>query len=105
LNNDFYEQVYGIVESIPSGKVVTYGQIARALGRPQNSRAVGYAMKKSPAERKLPCHRVVSSSGKLAPSYIFGDKQHQRAILLDEGVEFSGDGFQINLKKSKWQEL
>jgi len=62
-------------------------------------------MKKSPSNRKLPCHRVVSSSGKLAPNYIFGDRQHQKNFLLDEGIEFVGDGFQINMKKCKWQAL
>ena len=105
IDPDFYEQVYDIVEAIPTGKVASYGQIARTLGRPQNSRAVGYAMKISPVDRKLPCHRVVAHNGKLAPSYIFGDKQHQRNMLLDEGVEFTGDGFQINMKKCRWQEL
>lgn len=105
MDPEFYEQVYDIVEAIPEGKVASYGQIARALGRPQNSRAVGYAMKISSNSRKLPCHRVVASSGKLAPSYIFGDKQHQRNMLLDEGVEFSGDGFQVNMKKCRWDGL
>ena len=47
LDEDFYNNVYDIVEAIPEGKVATYGRIARALGRPQNFRAVGLAMKKA----------------------------------------------------------
>jgi methylated-DNA-protein-cysteine methyltransferase-like protein len=46
--NPFYQQVYDIVAQIPPGKVVSYGQIARMLGRPRAAREVGRAMRLCP---------------------------------------------------------
>jgi len=104
LDEDFYNNVYDIVEAIPEGKVATYGRIARALGRPQNFRAVGLAMKKAPKHRNLPCHRVVNSKGELAPHYVFGDREEQKFRLLEEGISFK-DTYIIDMKKCLWHEL
>jgi len=46
--NPFFKQVYSIVAQIPYGKVVSYGQIARMLGRPRAAREVGWAMRCCP---------------------------------------------------------
>lgn len=46
MEDGFFEQVYAIVRLIPKGKVVSYGQIARTLGKPRGARAVGWAMRK-----------------------------------------------------------
>ncbi len=56
----FFEQVYDIVAVIPSGKVVSYGQIARALGSPRSARMVGWAMARCP--EGLPWHRVIKTT-------------------------------------------
>lgn len=54
----FYDQVYYIVKTIPSGKVTTYGDIAKFIGRPRTARFVGYAMSASCETDDLPWHRV-----------------------------------------------
>jgi methylated-DNA-protein-cysteine methyltransferase-like protein len=59
--NPFYEDVYRIVQQIPTGKVASYSQIAWALGKMNGARAVGRAMKSCPAA--LPAHRVVRADG------------------------------------------
>ena len=60
---NFKEKVYKICRSIPKGKVVTYGQIARLAGKPKAARAVGSFMKNNPDAPIVPCHRVVASNG------------------------------------------
>lgn len=98
---DFYDQVYDIVEQIPEGKVMTYGQIARILGRPGGARQVGRAMKAAPREGSLPCHRVLNKSGALAPVDVFGGPGIQRALLEREGVSFRANGH-VEMSKHIW---
>jgi len=62
---NFNQQVWKLLSKIPKGKVTTYKQIAVALGKPNASRAVGNACGRNPNAPKVPCHRVVASSGKL----------------------------------------
>ena len=88
----FFQRVYGVVATIPRGKVVTYGQIAKHLGGFYSGRTVGFAMRAAPGERNLPCHRVVNKKGEMAPGYCFGGAERQRAMLKKEGVRFKPDG-------------
>ena len=61
----FQQQVWQALRSIPYGKTVSYGEIAKTIGKPQASRAVGAANGKNPISIIVPCHRVIGSSGKL----------------------------------------
>jgi len=94
--NEFFEQVYRVVEQIPYGRVAFYGQIARMLGKPHGSREVGRAMRCCPAG--LPWHRVVLKDGSIA-SRMSADLQ--RAMLEAEGVIFLEDG-RINMALYCW---
>jgi methylated-DNA-protein-cysteine methyltransferase related protein len=98
---NYFEQVYELVAQIPAGKVATYGQIATILGTPKNARIVGWAMRATPSDMKLPCYRVVNKKGALSPSYAFGDKAVQRAMLEIEGITFNNQGC-INVKDHLW---
>ena len=60
---DFERAVYRATRAIPYGKVATYGQIAKAIGKPNAQRAVGQALGKNPTSIVIPCHRVVASDG------------------------------------------
>ena len=88
----FFEQVYALVEQIPAGTVMTYGQIADILGSARSARYVGFAMSGAPEARELPCHRVVNRKGEMAPGAVFGSPHRQRALLEAEGVPFRQDG-------------
>ncbi len=87
----FFQQVYDLVQTVPAGRVTTYGSIAKAL-HTQDARRIGQALHANPDGDKTPCHRVVFADGKLAPGYAFGGPNEQLRRLQLEGVPFLPDG-------------
>lgn len=61
----FHREVWAALRRIPAGETTTYGALARALGRPTASRAVGMANGRNPVAIVVPCHRVIGSDGSL----------------------------------------
>ena len=61
----FQQECWSILRSIPYGETVSYGEIARRIGRPAASRAVGAANGSNPIPIIVPCHRVIGSNGSL----------------------------------------
>ena len=61
----FQRRVWAELASIPPGKTVTYGELARRVGHPGAARAVGAAVARNPISIVVPCHRVVGSDGTL----------------------------------------
>ena len=94
--NQFFRQVYEIVEKIPYGKVMPYGQIARMLGRPRAAREVGWAMRCCP--EGLPWQRVVMVDGSITGG-MYADMR--RLILETEGVAFLSDG-RVDIEAYRW---
>ncbi len=100
-SSSFFERVYEYLRTVPLGKVVTYGQIAFAIGAPRCARQVGYALHANPEPIAIPCHRVVNRDGRLAPAFAFGGVDVQATLLRAEGVEITEreDGYYVDLKK------
>ena len=96
LNEDLIYEVLSVVEEIPEGRVATYGQIARLIGRDRNARLVGKILSMSGYYGNYPCHRVVNHAGRTAPGF-----RAQRELLEDEGVGFRANGC-VDLKKYQW---
>ena len=94
-----FEEVYKIVALIPYGRVTTYGQIAKLIGNPRLSRAVGYALHSAPDG--LPCHRVVNQRGQLAKAFQQGPINEQRELLEAEGVPFKLQGC-VDMEPVMW---
>lgn len=92
----FTEKVYAATKLIPAGKVATYGQIARIIGSPKSSRAVGMSLGKNTDTKKVPCHRVVASDGSLT-GYAFGGVNAKKNILEKEGVKFIGNKVDLSV--------
>jgi methylated-DNA-[protein]-cysteine S-methyltransferase len=90
-NND----VYDLLLKIPAGKVSTYGDLARALGNPSASRAIGRILGENPNPIKVPCHRVVMSNGQIG-GYAYGTAR-KRQLLEKEGVSLT-NGIVQNFK-------
>jgi methylated-DNA-[protein]-cysteine S-methyltransferase len=84
----FQRTVWQQVAAIPYGETRSYGEIARALGRPNASRAVGAANGSNPLPIVVPCHRVIGADGSLTG---FGGGLDAKVLLLElEGVRTPG---------------
>jgi len=61
----FHRRVLLAAAEVPAGQVVSYGEIARRIGQPRGSRAVGQALGRNPVPIVIPCHRVIAAGGRL----------------------------------------
>ena len=100
-SSTFFTRVYALVRRVPRGRVVTYGQIARALGAPGAARTVGWAMRVCPDQ--VPWHRVINARGEISLRPTTGYHE-QRARLKAEGVRINRAG-KIDLKKYLWKQV
>ncbi|MAB48355.1 MAG: cysteine methyltransferase [Flavobacteriaceae bacterium] len=82
----FFEKVYEVARLIPSGRVTSYGAIAKYLGATKSARIVGYAMNNS-SEKDVPAHRVVNRKGLLTGKHHFEGTNLMQQLLENEGVE------------------
>jgi len=86
----FREKVFQIVKKIPRGEFLTYKMVAKLVGRPRAFRAVGNILNKNPDLKKIPCHRVIRSDGKIG-GYRYGAKR-KIALLKKEGIITNSNG-------------
>lgn len=94
------DRVYKLTSRIPKGKVTTYGAIAKKLGV-GSARPIGNILHVNPYAPKVPCHRVVSSTGRLAKNFGAPGKIATHAKLLRaEGVTVTNN--RVSLKKYLW---
>ena len=82
----FQRKVYEAALKIPRGQVRTYGELARAIGRPRAARAVGQALKRNRWAPTIPCHRVIASTGQLGGYTAPGGLARKRKLLQLEGA-------------------
>jgi len=91
-NKDFFLRVYEVVRKVPSGRVTTYGAIARYIGSPQSARMVGWAMNSSHTQPTyVPAHRVINRNGMLTGKHHFGGPRVMQELLENEGVAIVDD--------------
>lgn len=86
---DFQREVYAELVRIPHGRVVTYGELAEAVGRAELARAVGQAVGANPVPILIPCHRVVAAEGRLGG--FTGGLGVKAALLRTENVDVEGE--------------
>ncbi|MGE5297621.1 MAG: MGMT family protein, partial [Acidobacteriaceae bacterium] len=79
---DFQKRVLQFICQIPKGSVMTYGQVAKALGNPHLARAVGGALKRNRHAPAVPCHRVVAYNGLGGYSGIGGLKKKRKLLKM-----------------------
>ena len=96
LDDRLVYEILSVVAEIPAGKVASYGQIAKLIGREKNARLVGKVLSNAELYGNYPCHRVVNHAGRTAPGWI-----EQRFLLEAEGVEFRADGH-ADMKCFQW---
>ncbi len=98
MSDNVFGKIYTVVKAIPSGRVLTYGQVAAVAGNPRWARVVGYALHNNPDPKSIPCHRVVNREGRLAEAFAFGGAESQAERLRAEGIKLSDDN-RVDLNK------
>jgi methylated-DNA-[protein]-cysteine S-methyltransferase len=94
----FQQKVWNELRNIPFGQTWSYGELARRIGQPTASRAVGLANGKNPISVIVPCHRVIGASGKLV-GYGGGLDRKSTLLRLERpgGAQNGGDAAQLTL--------
>ncbi len=101
VNDQKYRRrVYEIVNQIPVGRVMTYGQIAEILGKSYTPRTVGFVMHAADTEN-VPWQRVINSQGACSTGRMTVPINLQQQILESEGVKFSDKG-RCDLNVYRW---
>ncbi|BFM06400.1 MGMT family protein [Halioxenophilus aromaticivorans] len=90
--------LYLAISQVPSGRVCTYGAIARLAGLPNRARWVGRILSRLPQDSTLPWHRIINSQGRISLPGERGSFQRQR--LEQEGITFRND--RVNLRQFGW---
>lgn len=104
-NEGFFQRVYKVVLQVPSGRVTTYGAIARYLGSPGAARMVGWAMNQSHQHTEfIPAHRVVNRHGLLTGKHHFDGSQLMQEMLENEGAIIE-DNRILNMSEMFWDPL
>ena len=102
-NEGFFKRGYEVVETIPTGRVTSYGAIAEYLGSRGSARMVGWAMNNSHQQpRNLPAHRVVNRNGLLTGKQHFGGQDVMKELLESEGLVIENDQI-VNFKERFWE--
>ena len=98
----FTLKVIEIILAIPAGKVMTYGQVAKAAGSPRGARQVVRILHTMSVKYNLPWHRVINAKGEIALKDMEG-RNEQRTLLESEGVAVSPN-HRVDLTRYQLQE-
>ena len=86
--------IYELVRQIPSGRVTSYGAIAKCIGTGASARVVGWAMNAALGDKQIPAHRVVNRSGLLTGKHHFSTPTRMQELLETEGIIVKDDQVQ-----------
>jgi methylated-DNA-protein-cysteine methyltransferase-like protein len=90
MDPKYRERVFKLVQRIPPGRVMTYGQVAAILGEGYTPRTVGFVMHSS--EGDLPWHRVINAQGACSTGGLLLPSNKQQLMLEREGIDFDERG-------------
>ncbi len=99
---EFMHAVYAEARRIPSGDVISYAQLAERLGKPGAMRAVGTALGKNPVPLIIPCHRIITTAGKLGGFSANGGIAAKEILLACEGVNLEKP--RLLVSAAQWRE-
>ncbi len=94
--NLFTERVVKIVQNIPTGKVMSYGQVASAAGNPRGARQVVRVLHAMSRQHQLPWHRIINAQGEISFT-----ENNQKELLEAEGIVFEANG-KVNFTTYRW---
>lgn len=104
VNSDFTDEVINFINSIPKGKVVSYGQVAAACGKPNGAREVGRILRGIDTSKNIvPWWRVLNNKGVISIKGNWtADKELQGLLLSKEGVEVKKD-LTLDIEKYRYK--
>ncbi|HMR55376.1 MAG TPA: methylated-DNA--[protein]-cysteine S-methyltransferase [Candidatus Doudnabacteria bacterium] len=95
----FKEQVIEVVRKIPRGRVVSYGQVAAAIGSPRGARQVGWALHTLDGDHSVPWWRVINNEGRISiKGNMMSTPLVQKKFLESEGIKVS-KSLEIEIEK------
>lgn len=94
------EALYAVLALVPSGYVLSYGELAALAGLGRAARWVGQMLARLPQDTQLPWHRVIGASGRLSLPADSPAGAEQRARLRAEGVRISGT--RVDMRRHGW---
>ena len=98
----FAKKVIQVIQSIPRGKVVSYGQVAAYIGIPRAARQVGWILRGLEEGVHMPWWRVINKTGRISiEGNLHNDKELQRKLLQQEGVAVNED-YILNIEKYRF---
>ncbi|MDG9883281.1 MGMT family protein [Pseudomonas putida CSV86] len=95
--------LYLVLDQIPPGKVVSYGELAEMAGLGRAARWVGRTLSQLPADTRLPWHRVLGAGGRLSLEQGTPSGDEQRARLRAEGVSMHNN--RVNMSRHGWRPM
>ncbi len=99
---EFQQSVVNVINLIPEGKVVSYGQVALYVGLPRAAREVGWILKSLEEANNLPWWRVINNEGRISiKGNRYNDADTQRKLLEAEDIEVS-DLYELDIEKHRW---
>ena len=98
--NAHFDAIYAVVQRIPRGSVASYGTVAQLAGLPRRARLAGTALRNMPRSLRIPWHRVITASGRLAFPIGSEPYREQRRRLEREGVRFVRE--RVELSRHAW---
>ena len=99
---DLNHRIWQVVATIPTGRVSTYGDVARLAGLPGAARRVGKALRDLPPDTRVPWHRVINAQGRISIRSGSAGQYTQRDRLEAEGISF-GSHNRVDLKRYRWR--
>jgi methylated-DNA-protein-cysteine methyltransferase-like protein len=101
MTNQAYSRIWNTVQSVPVGKVASYGQIADLAGLPGRARLVGKALGFVPNTIEVPWYRIIRSDGKIA--FPQGSEHAERQIALLQQEDVAVFNHRVKMKVFQWQ--
>ncbi len=99
---NFKEKVIAVVNEVPRGRVVSYGQVAAACGSPRAARQVGWMLHTLDGNNVVPWWRVINNAGYISiKGNIMSTPLAQKKFLEDEGIEV-GEDMKIDIEKFRY---
>ncbi|MEC8381646.1 MAG: methylated-DNA--[protein]-cysteine S-methyltransferase [Myxococcota bacterium] len=100
VSSDLCAQVFKVVRTIPTGQVMSYGDVAKAIGMPRHARQVGYALSSLEPHTTVPWWRVIRTDGSIAMQGDMVRGPKQVALLKAEAVVFKGQ--KVDMQRHRW---